>query len=110
MEKLRVNKTLLPSLQRILEVVGEQIKIARLRRKLSQHMVAARAGISRYTIERIETGSPSVSLGAYAQVLLVLGLEKDMLLLANEDKVGRKIQDLGLVVKKRAPKTAPKEK
>jgi transcriptional regulator with XRE-family HTH domain len=95
---------LLPRNQRILIALGENIKLARLRRKLSSAIVAERANISRPTLLSIESGSSGVSIGATLQVLFVLGLEKDLLKVASDDQLGRKLQDLGLTVKKRAPK------
>ncbi len=89
---------------RILILLGEQIRLARLRRKLSTEQVAERAGISRSTLWLIEKGTPSVTMGAYFQVLFVLGLEKDFLKLAADDELGRKLQDIGILPKKRAPK------
>lgn len=95
---------LLPTATKILSQLGEDIKLARLRRKLSTKQIAERAGISRSTLWLIEKGTPSVAMGAYLQVLFVMGLEKNMLLLANDDLLGRKIQDADLLVKKRATK------
>ena len=95
---------LMPSLKKILEELGENLKLARLRRKLSAEQVAERANISRPTLLSIEKGVPGVAMGAYAQVLFVLGLEKDLLKLAVDDALGRKLQDAELVVKERAPK------
>lgn len=95
---------LMPSLKKILEELGENIKLARLRRKLSAEQVAERANISRPTLLSIEKGIPGVAMGAYAQVLFVLGLEKDLLKLAVDDVLGRKLQDAELVVKERAPR------
>lgn len=95
---------LLPKTRQMLETVGEQIKLARLRRKLSGEIVAERAGIGRNTLISIEQGKPSVSVGHYLNVLKVLGLENDFLLLARDDELGRKLQDAGLVTKERAPK------
>ena len=95
---------LLPKMERILAEVGENIKLARLRRKLSTEQVTERANISRPTLWSIEKGSAGVAIGAYAQVLLVLGLEKDLLKLAGDDPLGRKLQDAQLLVKERAPK------
>jgi transcriptional regulator with XRE-family HTH domain len=95
---------LMPSLKKILEELGENIKLARLRRKLSSEQVAERANITRPTLLSIEKGSPGVAMGAYARVLFVLGLEKDILKLAVDDELGRKLQDADLVVKERAPK------
>ncbi|WP_420386361.1 helix-turn-helix domain-containing protein [Roseivirga sp.] len=95
---------LLPKLVRILADVGDQIKLARLRRKLSAEQVAERAAISRSTLVRIEKGDAGVSIGNVLNVLRVLGLEQDFLLLAKDDELGRKIQDANLETKSRAPK------
>ena len=95
---------LFPRLTKILEELGENIKLARLRRKLSTKQVAERAGISRSTLWQIEKGLPNVSIGYYAQVLFVLGLEKNLSTIAADDVLGRKLQDAEILVKKRAPK------
>lgn len=95
---------LLPKMEKMLVQVGENIKLARLRRKLSTEQVAERANISRPTLWNIEKGSGGVAMAAYAQVLFVLGLEKDLLKLATDDVLGQKLQDAQILVKKRAPK------
>lgn len=95
---------LLPKARRILAEFGENIKLARLRRKLSAAQVAERANMSRPTLSGIEKGSESISIGYYISVLQVLGLEKDLLDVAKDDILGRKIQDAKLTVKERAPK------
>jgi transcriptional regulator with XRE-family HTH domain len=95
---------LLPTASKILMQLGEDIKLARLRRKLSTEQVSERAGISRSTLWQIEKGTPSVAMGAYLQVLFVMGLEKNFLNIANDDTLGRKLQDADLLVKKRATK------
>ena len=95
---------LLPQAKKTLEGFGENIKLARLRRKLSMQQVAERAGISRSTLVKIEKGDDSVSMGSYFQVLFVMRLDKDFLNVAKDDVLGRKIQDAGLVTKQRAPK------
>ena len=77
--------------------VGENIKLARKRRKLTTIQVAERARIDRTTLYQIEKGKPSVSMGAYFNVLRVLGLQDDFLKLAADDKLGRDIQDLELL-------------
>jgi transcriptional regulator with XRE-family HTH domain len=85
--------------------MGEQIKLARLRRNLSAVLVAERAGISRATLQSVEKGSPSVSIGIYASVLHALNnLDKDLLLIAKDDELGRTLQDLKLTTRKRASK------
>jgi transcriptional regulator with XRE-family HTH domain len=100
---------LLPAAQHCLEALGENVRLARLRRDLSAEMVAERAGISRQTLSSLENGSGSVSMATYVQVLFVLGLEKDLDLLARDDELGRKLQDAKLPIRVRAqrhPKVA----
>lgn len=97
--------TVLPQTQKLLSQMGEQIRLARLRRHLTSELVAERAGVSRQTVTAIEKGSASVALGAYANVLHALGgLERDLLLIAKDDELGRKLQDLDLPQRKRAPR------
>ncbi|MDR1739672.1 MAG: helix-turn-helix domain-containing protein [Bacteroidales bacterium] len=100
----REKYVILPKLAKILTVLGENIKLARLRRKLSAEQISERAGISRSTLWQIEKGLPNVSMGYYAQVLFVLGLENDISNIANDDLLGRKLQDADILIKKRAPK------
>lgn len=95
---------ILPKTTKILIQMGENIKLSRLRRKFSAEQVAERANISRPTLSAIEKGMPTVSIGYYLLVLQVLGLENDFLFLAKDDILGRKLQDLGISVKERAPK------
>ncbi len=76
MSKKRI--VLLPKTKRILVELGDNIKLARLRRKLSSEQVAERANISRPKLTAIEKGSPTVSIGSYLLALQVLGLEKDL--------------------------------
>ena len=96
---------IMPKTREILERMGEQIKLARLRRKLPAQLVAERAGLSRQTLNAIEKGSSTVSIGSYAVVLHALtNLDTDLLLIAKDDEFGRKLQDLDLSIRKRAPK------
>ena len=89
---------LYPRELRYLEQVGQQIKLARLRRKISCELCAERAKISRATLWKIEKGDPSVSMGAYLSVLFAIHLERDILLLAQEDPAGRYLQDERLLI------------
>jgi transcriptional regulator with XRE-family HTH domain len=88
---------LFPKYQKILEQMGENIKLARKRRKLTTTQVAERASITRVTLNLIEKGNSSVSMGAYFNTLRVLGLQNDVLKLAADDEYGRKLQDLELM-------------
>lgn len=88
---------LFPKHQKMLEQVGENIKLARKRRKLTTTQVAERADIVRSTLYLIEKGDASVGIGAYFNVLRVLGLQDDFLKLAADDEFGRKLQDLDLL-------------
>jgi len=93
-------QVLFPKHQKILEKVGENIKLARKRRDLTTIQVSERAGIDRSTLVRIEKGDSRVSLGAYFNVLAVLGLQDDFLRIAIDDEFGRKLQDLKLLSEK----------
>lgn len=94
---------ILPKTEEKLKIMGEQIKMARLRRNLTAKLVAERAGVSRATLWKIENGDPSTAIGMYAAVLHALDkMDSDLLLVAKDDELGRRIQDLNLVVKKRA--------
>jgi transcriptional regulator with XRE-family HTH domain len=88
---------LFPKHLKILQIVGENIKLARKRRRLTTVQVSERAGINRTTLYLIEKGTASVSMGAYFNVMRVLGLHHDFLKLGSEDKQGRDIQDLKLL-------------
>lgn len=104
----RKTAPLTPTLEEILSVLGENIKLARLRRRITASMLAERAGMTRVTLRKIESGDSSVTMGAYAMVLFSLSLEKDLLLLAKDDVLGRKLQDIGLTAPKR--RVAKKQK
>ncbi len=78
--------------------------MARLRRRFSAEQVAERAGIGIKTVYHIEKGVPTVAIGSYLQVLFILGLEKDFSLVAANYPLGRKLQDAGMLTRKRAPK------
>lgn len=94
---------IVPETEDILKIMGEQIKLARLRRDLSAELVAERAGISRASLWKVESGSPAVAIGIYAAVLHALGnMDKDLTLIAKDDEMGRQMQDLKLMTRKRA--------
>ena len=86
--------TVFPEEQKVLSLLGENIRLAMKRRRLTQTMVAERTGISRPTLRNIERGEPTVSIGHYLRVLAVLGLEGDLGKVAADDELGRKLQDI----------------
>ena len=94
-----------PQERRLLAELGERLRLARRRRKLSSAVVAQRAGISRSTLYKVEAGDPGTTLGSCLRVLAVLGLENDIQGLAADDRVGRKLQDLAL-----EPSAAPRRR
>ena len=86
-----------PKNEKILAQLGENIKLARKRRGYSQQQICERSGLSRVTIRNIESGSASVSMGHYVTMLAQLGLVDDLLKVAADDKLGRKLQDIKLL-------------
>jgi len=101
---ITMKRPLLPKHDRMLRTLGENIRFARLRRDLSSEQIAERAGIARGTLAKIEHGDEGVALGSYFRVLIALNLQDDILLLAKDDILGRKLQDIGLVTRERATK------
>jgi transcriptional regulator with XRE-family HTH domain len=90
-----------PKNQKILEQLGENITLARKRRNYTQSLISERTGLSRLTIRKIENGDARVSLGHYVSVLSVLGLVEDLLKVAGDDALGRKLQDIKLKSKQK---------
>jgi len=93
----RRKAVIFPKQQQTLNVLGENIKLARKRRQLTQQLVSDRTGISRVTLRKIEKGEPTVSIGHYISVLGVLGLASDLGGVASDDELGRKLQDAKLL-------------
>ena len=100
----RVTPTLLPLHKRSLLALGENLRLARLRRKLTAALVCERAGITLPTLRALERGEPGVSIGTLLSVLASLGLAQDFAAVARDDELGRKLQDANLSVKRRAPR------
>jgi len=92
----RTLPALFPAQRRQLTALGERLRLARKRRRISTVLMAERVGVSRDTFNRVEKGDPAVSLGIYLRVLRVLGLDADLDLLARDDVLGRKLQDMDL--------------
>lgn len=95
--------TLLPTSSAVLTHFGENLRLARKRRKITVEQMAARAGVARSTLWLIEKGDPGVAIGSYVQVLFVLGLQDDLEKLATDDTLGRKLQDAKLISPSRVP-------
>ena len=86
-----------------LATLGQRLRNARLRRNLTMAQVAERADMSRETLTRLECGA-GTSLAALLAVLRVLKLDADLDAIARDDALGRKLQDLGLPQRARAPR------
>ena len=104
MAKSTMGTKLPRKLEQKMQIVGEQIKLARLRRNLSVAQVAERATCSPLTVSRIEKGVPTVAIGIYLRVLYALQLDDDILSLAKDDELGRALQDMNMIPRKRASK------
>jgi transcriptional regulator with XRE-family HTH domain len=91
-------------LEQKMQIVGEQIRLARLRRNLSISQIAERATCSELTVMRVEKGAPTVAIGIYLRILYALQLDDDIMLIAKDDTLGRTLQDLGLKHRERASK------
>ena len=97
MGKNTFGKTMPRALTQLLQLMGEQIMLARKRRHLSMQDIADRATVTRLTVSKVEHGDPTVSMGIYARILFALNLEKDIALLAADDALGRQLQDAELL-------------
>lgn len=104
MTKTTMGTRLPRKLEQKMHTVGEQIRLARLRRDLSMAQVAERATCSPLTVSRVEKGAATVSIGIYLRILYALQLDDDILMLAQKDELGRRLQDLGLEHRSRASK------
>lgn len=97
MSKNTFGKMMPRALKQYLELMGEQIMLARKRRHLSMQDIADRATVTRMTVSKVEHGDPTVSMGIYARILFALNLEKDITLIAANDPLGRQLQDAELL-------------
>lgn len=97
-----------PAAERQLAALGQRLRLARLRRKVSTVQMAERMGVSRDTLNRLEKGEAAIALGTYLRALRVLGLDRDLDLLAQDDELGRKLQDLALEPTPSRPKRTPR--
>jgi transcriptional regulator with XRE-family HTH domain len=81
--------------KRALAKLGQDIRSARLRRRITTTTMAGRAFITRMTLRKVEKGDPGVSLGIYATVMFVLGLAPRIADLADSraDEVGLQLEE-----------------
>ncbi|MBP5321938.1 MAG: transcriptional regulator [Kiritimatiellae bacterium] len=94
---MRPRKTLLmPKARKSLEILGQNLKFARIRRRIPAALMCERAGVSHATLTAIEQGKPSVSMAGYMSVLFCLNMHMDMEKVASDDVLGRELQDLQL--------------
>ena len=91
--------TIFPKHQKLLDEMGENIQLARLRRKITAQQMCERADISIDILNLIENGSPFIELGYYLRVLIALGLQQSVFDIAKDDVLGRKLQDIELLSK-----------
>ena len=101
MAEKRSKMIIYPGTAKRLTQMGEQIRLARLRRRLSVKLVAERAGVSETSVWAVEKGSPSVAIGIYANVLMAIGMQDDLTLIARDDELGRALQDAELEGRRR---------
>ena len=99
MSKSTFGKMMPRALAQQLQLMGEQIMLARKRRHLSMQDIAERATVTRLTVSKVEHGDPTVSIGIYARVLFALNLGKDISMIAADDALGRQLQDAELLKK-----------
>ena len=97
-----------PAAERQMAALGQRLRLARLRRKVSTVQMAERMGVSRDPLSRLEKGDAAIALGTYLRALRVLGLDRDLDLVAQDDELGRKLQDLALEPAPSRPKRAPR--
>ena len=94
---MRTKKTiLLPKAVKSLQILGQNLKLARIRRRISSAMMCERAGVSHATLTAIEQGKPTVSMAGYMSVLFCLNMHTDIEKVAFDDVLGRELQDLQL--------------
>lgn len=88
-----------PTVDRQLKAFGQRLREARLRRDISTVLFCERVNVSRDTLNRLEKGDASIAIGTYMRALRVLGMDKDLEAVAQNDELGRKLQDAKLLVR-----------
>lgn len=88
-----------------LHALGARLRGERLRRNETQQMFAARVGVSRPTLSKMEAGDPTVQLGYWAAALDVLGRAKELnSLLSPPEDLFAKYEQAQKPMRQRAPR------
>lgn len=98
--------------RRALKKLGQDLREARLRRRIPMALAAERASISRATLSKIEKGDEGVSIGAYARILFVLGMIERLVELADPsiDSLGLGLEAENLPKRIRIPRNEKSER
>ncbi|HEY9773084.1 MAG TPA: helix-turn-helix transcriptional regulator [Planktothrix sp.] len=107
MAELNAQSAIPIPVRRAVRKLGQDIRDARLRRRIPTKILAERASISRTTLYKIENGDVGVSLGTYATILFVLGMIERVgdLADARDDELGRQLEEERLPKRIRLPRT-----
>jgi transcriptional regulator with XRE-family HTH domain len=103
---MRTSRAVPLSVRRALSKLGQDLSVARRRRRIPMALMAERAFISSRTLSRVERGDPRVALGIYATVLFVLGMAERVAELADPkaDRLGLALDEERLPKRVRSPR------
>jgi transcriptional regulator with XRE-family HTH domain len=106
MSKLSDDSTIPIPVRRAVRKLGQDIRDARLRRRIPTQILAERASISRMTLYNVENGDVNVSMSSYATILFALGMIDRVgdLADASEDALGRRLEEERLPKRIRLPR------
>jgi len=93
---MKRQNVLYPKAARALKTLGENLRLARRRRKITAGMMAERANMSLMTLRSVERGLPTVAMCNYMAVIACLGFQDDVAAVAANDILGRDLQDAAL--------------
>ena len=86
-----MNQMTNPVIKRIIKKLGEDVRVARLRRRWSQKDLAVKAGVSVGTVQRVESGDPGVGIGTIVTIFYMFGCQRQI-----EDALDPTRDELGL--------------
>jgi transcriptional regulator with XRE-family HTH domain len=102
----QISKALPAAVEEALTRWGRNIRIARLRRRLTREDLAGRIGVSRQVLANIEKGKPTTAVAAYLGALWALGLLNQLKNVAHPDQD----EEGKILERSRSPQTAPKRR